>query len=178
MNPYNTTLTPGGSSGGEGALIALRGSVLGIGTDIGGSIRVPAANSGVFGFKPTSNRLPTSGWSAAMAGTESILAAIGPLSTSLEGARLFTKTILDQQPWLRQPSLVAMDWRDETQYFPDRKIRVGVMYDDGVVRPHPPVLRAVSKLVEKLKGSPNVEVVEWKPYKHDLAWAIIVSPPF
>jgi Asp-tRNA(Asn)/Glu-tRNA(Gln) amidotransferase A subunit family amidase len=45
-NPFNTTLTCGGSSGGEGALIGFRGSCLGIGTDIGGSIRSPAANNG------------------------------------------------------------------------------------------------------------------------------------
>jgi hypothetical protein len=45
-NPFNTTLTAGGSSGGEGALIGFRGSCLGIGTDIGGSIRSPAANNG------------------------------------------------------------------------------------------------------------------------------------
>jgi Asp-tRNA(Asn)/Glu-tRNA(Gln) amidotransferase A subunit family amidase len=45
-NPFNTTLTSGGSSGGEGALIGFRGSILGIGSDIGGSIRSPAANNG------------------------------------------------------------------------------------------------------------------------------------
>ncbi|KAI0173267.1 amidase [Hypoxylon sp. FL1284] len=174
-NPYNTTLTAGGSSGGEGALVGLRGSILGIGTDIGGSIRVPAAHTGVFGFKPTTNRLPTAGQSIAMAGAESILGTIGPLSTSLEGARLFAKAVVDQQPWLRQPSLVAMDWRDPAPFFPDRKVRVGVLYDDEVVRPHPPVLRAMTELVEKLKGSPNVELVDWKPWKHDLAWSIIAK---
>lgn len=46
VNPFNTTLTSGGSSGGEGALVGFRGSCLGIGTDIGGSIRSPAANNG------------------------------------------------------------------------------------------------------------------------------------
>jgi Asp-tRNA(Asn)/Glu-tRNA(Gln) amidotransferase A subunit family amidase len=46
-NPFNTTLTAGGSSGGEGALVGFRGSCLGIGTDIGGSIRSPAANTGL-----------------------------------------------------------------------------------------------------------------------------------
>lgn len=45
-NPFNTTLTSGGSSGGEGALVGFRGSILGIGSDIGGSIRSPAANNG------------------------------------------------------------------------------------------------------------------------------------
>lgn len=56
VNPYNRRLTSGGSSGGEGALLGLKGSCLGLGTDIGGSIRSPAANCGLYGFRPTSYR--------------------------------------------------------------------------------------------------------------------------
>ncbi|KAI2619156.1 amidase [Hypoxylon sp. NC1633] len=175
VNPYNTTLTAGGSSGGEGALIALRGSVLGIGTDIGGSIRSPSANNGIFGFKPTALRLPVTGWSVAMHGAESIIGALGPMSTSIEGLKLFTKTIIDRRPWLKEPSLVALDWRDPEQYFPDRKVRVGIIYNDGVVRPHPPILRAMTELVGKLKENPSIELVDWNPWKHDLAWSIIAK---
>ncbi|KFY13774.1 hypothetical protein V492_03042, partial [Pseudogymnoascus sp. VKM F-4246] len=58
LNPANRALTAGGSSGGEGALLALRGSPLGVGTDIGGSIRVPAMCNGLYGFKPSSGRIP------------------------------------------------------------------------------------------------------------------------
>ncbi|KAI8957524.1 amidase [Daldinia sp. FL1419] len=175
VNPYNTTLSAGGSSGGEGALIALRGSILGIGTDIGGSIRVPAASNGLFGFKPTTQRLPTAGSVHAMPNAESILGTPGPISTSLEGLHLFTKSILDQKPWVQQSDLVGFDWRDPAQYYLDRKFRVGVLYGDGVVRPHPPVLKALDEFVGKLQKSPNVEVVEWKPWKHDLAWSIIAK---
>ncbi|KAI1497874.1 acetamidase [Biscogniauxia marginata] len=175
VNPYNTTLTAGGSSGGEGALIGLRGSLLGIGTDIGGSIRSPAANNGVFGYKPTSLRLPVSGWTATMAGAEHILAAIGPLSTSLAGLKLFTKSVIDREPWLREPSLVPMLWRDATGAYEGRRIRVGVIWDDGVVKPHPPVTRAMRELVGKLAKSENVEIVDWKPLGHDLAWSIIAK---
>ncbi|KAI1205796.1 amidase [Annulohypoxylon truncatum] len=175
VNPHNTTLTAGGSSGGEGALVALRGSILGIGSDIGGSIRSPAANNGVFGYKPTCLRLPSDGWAVAMHGAESILGTTGPLSTSLEGLRLFSKVIVDQKPWLRQPSLTAMDWKSSAEFFPDRKLRVGVIYSDNVVRPHPPILRALTELVAKLKQSSNIEVVDWNPWKHDLAWSIIAS---
>lgn len=53
LNPRNTRLTAGGSTGGEGALIALRGSVLGVGTDIGGSIRVPSVCNGLYGLRPS-----------------------------------------------------------------------------------------------------------------------------
>lgn len=52
-NPRDSNLSPGGSSGGEGALLACNGSILGWGTDIGGSIRIPAATNGVYGLKPS-----------------------------------------------------------------------------------------------------------------------------
>ena len=57
LNPHNLQKTSGGSSGGEGALIGAGGSVLGIGTDIGGSIRIPSAFCGICGYKPTARRL-------------------------------------------------------------------------------------------------------------------------
>ncbi|KAI1299531.1 amidase signature domain-containing protein [Xylaria venustula] len=180
-NPHNTTLTSGGSSGGEGALVGIRGSVLGIGTDVGGSIRSPAGNNGVFGFKPTALRLPVSGWSVTMLGSDHIIPTIGPLSTSLAGILLFVRTILQARPWLREPSLVPIPWKDEGQLDEEekeakeqgRKLRVGVIWEDGVVKPHPPVVAALSNVVEKLRQSADVEVVEWKPWKHDLAWEII-----
>ena len=115
VNPYNTNLTSGGSSGGEGALLGIRGSCLGIGTDIGGSIRSPAANQGLFGFKPTSYRLPLDGFAATMLGQEQIVPVVGPLSTSLEGIKIFMKTLIDQKPWLYEPSLVPMPWKDSKQ---------------------------------------------------------------
>ena len=56
LNPHNQLLSCGGSSGGEAALKALRGSIVGVGTDIGGSVRIPAAFCGVFSLKPTPER--------------------------------------------------------------------------------------------------------------------------
>ncbi|KAK6826950.1 hypothetical protein RU639_004614 [Aspergillus parasiticus] len=58
VNPWNTMLGAGGSSGGEGALVALYGSPLGVGTDVGGSIRIPSLCCGTYGFKPTASRVP------------------------------------------------------------------------------------------------------------------------
>lgn len=62
LNPHRLSLGAGGSSGGEGALIALRGSILGVGTDIGGSIRIPALCCGTYGFKPSVARIPYGGF--------------------------------------------------------------------------------------------------------------------
>ncbi|KAL9120013.1 MAG: hypothetical protein Q9187_003430 [Circinaria calcarea] len=164
VNPFNKNLTSGGSSGGEGALIGLRGSCLGIGTDIGGSIRSPAANCGLYALKPTSHRLPTDGWSATMLGQEAILPAIGPLSTSLEGLKLVMKTVLAAKPWLVEPSLIPLPWRDQdNQLVSAGKNKLKV------------VIRALKEVAEKLKAVDGVELVDWKPYKHDEAWEIIAS---
>ncbi|KAF2246347.1 amidase [Trematosphaeria pertusa] len=172
-NPYNTRVTSGGSSGGEGALIALRGSCLGIGSDVGGSIRNPAANCGIYGIKPTAFRIPTDGWGYLMAGADVIESVLGPLSTSLTGLTLFMKTIVDAEPWLTEPALIPMPWRD-IELPKDRPLRIGVLWHDGVVRPHPPITRALKMATERLKEK-GVEVTDFEPYLHDEAWAILSS---
>ena len=101
---------------------------------------------------------------------------LGPLSTSIGGIKLLMKTSIEAKPWLDEPSLVSLPWRED---FPQgswtKKLKVGIMWDDGVVTPHPPIVRALREVVEKLQHVPGVEVVTWKPYKHDLAWEIIVK---
>ena len=180
VNPFNRNLTSGGSSGGEGALLGLRGSCLGIGTDIGGSIRSPAANCGVYGFRPSSYRLPVDGWKATMLNQEQIVAVIGPLATSLPALSLFMKTVIAAKPWLSEPSLVPLPWRDEESYLGvtssgAKKLKVGVLWHDGVVKPHPPITWALQKVVSKLRSIEGIEIVDWKPYEHDEAWEIIAS---
>ncbi|KAF1933707.1 amidase [Didymella exigua CBS 183.55] len=172
-NPYNSNLTSGGSSGGEGALIALRGSCLGIGSDVGGSIRSPAANCGVFGLKPTAFRLPTDGWGYMMAGADTVQTVLGPLSTTLEGVKIFMKTIIDSEPWIEEPALIPMPWR--THAVPEgRPLRIGVLWHDGTVRPQPPVTRALKRVTDALQEH-NIEVVDFPPHLHDEAWAILSS---
>ncbi|KAF2811031.1 amidase [Mytilinidion resinicola] len=173
VNPYNRDVTSGGSSGGEGALIALRGSCLGIGSDVGGSIRNPAANNGIYGFKPTAFRIPTDGWGYAMAGADTIDSVPGPLSTSLSGIKLFMKAVLDARPWLTEPAIVPISWDSNLALTDRQPLKVAVMWHDGVVKPHPPVTRALSSVVEKLRSLSNVTIVDWKPHLHDEAWAII-----
>lgn len=180
VNPFNRLLTSGGSSGGEGALVGMRGSCLGIGTDIGGSIRSPAANNGVYGLRPTSMRLPMQGFTATMLSEEHILAVVGPLSTSLAGVKIFMKTLIDARPWIREPSLVPLPWKTEAQFPTDKKdgsktIKIGLLTDDGVVRPHPPILRALKSMAEKLQTVPGVQIIPFKPHDHPRAWEIISS---
>ncbi|WVQ81627.1 hypothetical protein IAT38_003751 [Cryptococcus sp. DSM 104549] len=172
-NPYNAKLTSGGSSGGEGALVGGGGSPLGIGTDIGGSIRSPCAHNGLFGFKPTSIRLPKGGNKSAQAGNECIVGAIGPMGRSIRDLELFINVVLASEPWKLDPSSVRMPWRPaEVAFIGGEKPKVGVMWEDGVVKPLPPMRRALEYAVEKLKAA-GVEVVEYPAFKQKEGWEIL-----
>ena len=186
-NPKNRNLASGGSSGGEGALIGLKGSPVGFGTDIGGSVRIPAAFNGLYGLRPSSGRVPYEGAANSMDGQNSILSVIGPLATSVGSLRLVMKAILSQQPWLQDPMVAEIPWRDEQEQAifeivkssGGGQLTFGIMKSDGIVHPHPPVLRAVDivvKTIEKL----GHKVIEWKPPSHahglDLAVCLPVRP--
>ncbi|KAK1750946.1 acetamidase [Echria macrotheca] len=171
-HPYSEVLSPGGSSGGEAALLAMGGSCIGVGSDIGGSIRVPAAACGLFGLKPTAFRVPTTGWAGTPPGGDGIVTVLGPMCASLEGVELFMRVVLDAEPWLVEPALVPMPWREVK--LPPR-IRIGVAWDDGIVLPHPPVTRTLGDLVARISGLPGIEVVDFPLYKPDEAWAIASS---
>ncbi|KAF7588619.1 hypothetical protein BBP40_005457 [Aspergillus hancockii] len=176
VNPHNTALSPGGSSGGESALQALYGSPLGIGSDIGGSIRSPASNCGLYGFKPTTGRLPIIGCAAYVIGCETILGTLGPLSPTLGGIELFMKVVLAAKPWTSDPSLHQIPWRDNESHIcwdGKKRLTVGVLWDDGVVKPAPPVSRALQETVDQLKTVPGIEVIEWKPYQQKEALEIL-----
>ncbi|CAN8017602.1 unnamed protein product, partial [Ixodes persulcatus] len=78
-NPYDLRRIPGGSSGGEGSLLAAAGSVLGLGTDIGGSIRMPAFFNGVFGHKPSPGLVSNGGQFPHVQGHQVEFLGTGPL---------------------------------------------------------------------------------------------------
>lgn len=160
-NPTNRHLSAGGSSGGEGALVSMRGSVGGFGTDIGGSLRFPPAWNGLYGLKPSTGRLPYGGAANAMDGQNSILSVVGPISNSAGGLKLLTQAVLNRQPWFDDPMVVPIPWRDpieqETLDLVRRsegahgQMAFGVHFDDGNVRPHPPVARALEIIAATLK---------------------------
>lgn len=174
LNPHNVDLVPGGSTGGEGALLAMHGSPLGVGSDIGGSVRSPAAACGIFSFKPSIGRVPNTGAEtlSAAPGYEGIISTLGPMGHSVEDLELIMRIIADAKPWNHDPSLHVKPWR---QVEKKDKIRVGVLRDDGVVRPVGSIQRALDYAVDKLKQNPNFEIVEYKPYKSERSWELIVS---
>jgi amidase len=170
-NPKNRNLCSGGSSGGEGALIGLKGSPVGLGTDIGGSVRIPAGFNGLFGIRPSAGRLPYEGMANSMDGQISVLSVVGPLGTTAGAVKLVVRSLLSQSPWLYDPVVVDMPWRDaEEQAVYDLvnasagkgRLSFGLMKGDGVVNPDPPVLRAVQLVAAALEKAGH-QIIEWKP---------------
>ncbi|KAI1452458.1 amidase [Annulohypoxylon moriforme] len=187
LNPNNRNLTCGGSSGGEGALLALRGSTLGVGADIGGSARIPAAYNGVFGIKPTPERFSCRKVAVSNDGQTTYPMAVGFLSTSIDGIGLMLRSILSTQPWLRDPTVIPMPFRqdvvdeylqrannDGTVKQGHRPLKLGILWTDGVVHPHPPVTRSLRMVVDAVQNAGH-KVVDWVPPSHETATRIHLS---
>ncbi|KAI5970133.1 hypothetical protein CANMA_000744 [Candida margitis] len=169
--PFNLLLSSGGSSSGEGANIAYGGSVIGVGSDIGGSIRSPAAFSGCHGLRPSSRRISCRGLVGGEGGQESVVGVLGPLSRTIEDINLFMKSYInDGKPWLRDPWSLPMEWREVP--VPElSKLKIAVVRDDGVCRATPPIRRGLNQVVEKLKSA-GVELVEFVPKNGRLAYDV------
>ena len=102
-HPQDPSLTPGGSSGGEAAAIARFMSPGGIGSDLAGSVRVPAHFCGIAGLRPTVGRVPGDGQCPAARGPYSLGSVIGPMARTIEDVQLLYR-ILAKQPLTREPS--------------------------------------------------------------------------
>ena len=84
-NPRNKNWSCGGSSGGEGAMIGFRGGIIGVGTDIGGSIRIPSAFNFLYGIRPSHGRMPYAKMANSMEGQETVHSVVGPIAHSAAG---------------------------------------------------------------------------------------------
>ncbi|KAH9027227.1 general amidase [Lactarius pseudohatsudake] len=169
VNPVNRTLTCGGSSGGEGALLRMRGSILGVGSDIGGSIRIPAAMNGVFGLRPSYHRIPYEGSANSLEGQDSLPSVLGPISIDLGGIKLFMQAVIGQMPWLKDPLSMRKHWDGDgyrlVEHGGGKKLTFGILWNDGLVVPHPPIIRAL-EMTRVVLIAAGHDVVDWKPYKH------------
>lgn len=98
-NPHNPLFSPGGSSGGEAALLALGGSRIGIGTDVAGSVRVPAHYSGVYAVRASAGRFLKSGNRTSMPGQEGVPAVCSPMARTLDDLETFWEAVMHMKPW-------------------------------------------------------------------------------
>jgi len=163
LNPWDLSRAPGSSSGGEGALIAARGSPLGFGTDIGGSVRIPCAYSGIFGLKPTNGRISTQGLSLQEApGQIAVLSCPGPMARSTDDLILVCRVLLDA----RNPLWHAADGDpympptpfDEAQLAAKQPLRIGFFECNGAFAPCATARRAVQQAKARLEEQGHVLV--------------------
>lgn len=141
LNHCNTSLTAGGSSGREIALIALRGSVLSIGRDFGGSIRGPCSAAGVYGFKSSANLIPYASQQIPGApAVHLIMPSAGPIATSVRACQFFAEAVLRIEAWRRDVFCLRSSWTSATSS--RKQLRIGVIQGDGGFTPSPPLRRA------------------------------------
>ncbi|KAL1963160.1 hypothetical protein VTN77DRAFT_8593 [Rasamsonia byssochlamydoides] len=166
VNPRNPDFTPGGSTGGEAVLLALHGSILGLGTDIGGSVRIPHNMMGLYGFKPSSSRLPYQGVPVSTEGQEHVPSAVGTMARDLSTICYISRLLADSKPWTMDPRCSPLPWNEAAfQEIQSRPLVIGLILDDGVVKVHPPIERALREVCEALKAQGH-EIVPWDTSDH------------
>src|SRR5207245_5110718 len=158
-NPWDLTRTAGGSSGGEAAAIASRCSAAGVGSDGGGSIRVPAHFCGICGLKPTPGRIPATGHYPQSVGPFALLGVVGPMARTVADLKLLFEAM--QGPDIGDPSSapVPVRWPDRNDF---RNIRIGY-FEHEVRTPVTPETRAsIRQAAEALRGS-GFDVEPFRP---------------
>jgi aspartyl-tRNA(Asn)/glutamyl-tRNA(Gln) amidotransferase subunit A len=155
-NPWNTAKTPGGSSGGSSAAAAAGYAPLTLGTDGGGSIRIPAGFSGIFGHKPSFGRVPA--WPLSPFGT---VAHVGPLTRTVADAALMMNVI--SQPDARDWHALPYDGTDYTRKLGKgvEGLRIAFSANLGYVDVDPEIAKLVGKAVRVLeKLGADVEEID------------------
>jgi fatty acid amide hydrolase len=157
-NPWNLERSCGGSSGGEGAVIAAGASPLGLGNDIGGSLRVPAAFCGITSIRPTAGRTPDYCAHGLPVGQTAIVSQVGPLARRVEDL-VMGLLVLDRA---RDPHVVpGLELGDPTAVDLSR-LRFATFTDDGEFPVAPAARRAVAEASAMLTAA-GARAVAWKP---------------
>ncbi|MEA2785877.1 MAG: fatty acid amide hydrolase [Candidatus Eremiobacteraeota bacterium] len=157
-NPWNLDRSPGGSSGGEGAIVASGGSPLGIGTDIGGSVRIPAAFCGITALKPTQGRTPDLGRYSVPIGQRAVVSQVGILARTVADVALGTGVIAGPRGSGIEPAVPLGDYRA----IDVSRLRVAVFEDDGSFPSGPAVRRGVREAAHMLEAA-GARVTPWTP---------------
>jgi fatty acid amide hydrolase len=140
-NPWNLRRSPGGSSGGQAAIIAAGGSPFGLATDIGGSIRVPATFCGLAGMKPTMGRTPDVSGLRVFAGQTAIVSQVGVLAREVSDVVLALECINGG----RNPAVDPPRPLGDPHTLDVASLRVGYYLRAGSLEPAPAVARAVEE---------------------------------
>lgn len=160
-NPWDLSRGPGGSTGGEAAIIAARGSPLGLGGDLGGSIRIPCHFCGIHGLKPTSVRLPRGGTAKNLHGMEAIKYQPGPLARRVEDLQLALAVLCDAGGEAEPAEVPPVPLGDPANVDVS-KLRVAMFTDDGYFPASPAIRRAVQEAAEAIRAR-GATVEPWTP---------------
>jgi fatty acid amide hydrolase len=165
-NPWNLDRTPGGSSGGEGALLAARGSVLGVGSDIGGSLRIPSAFCGLYTIKPTPLRLTLDGLAFPCIGgyQTAVRPVAGPMAHCVDDLERMLRCWLTDAMWKEDPLIPRLPLNESvlTGKSGPKKLKIGYYETDGWFDAAPACARAVRQAVAALQELGH-ECVKWTP---------------
>jgi amidase len=149
-NPYDPARTPGGSSGGEAAIVAAGGSPLGVGNDMAGSVRLPAHFCGIAGLKPTTGRVPLTGYFVPIGGLLKPLWQHGPMARRVEDLVLGLKIMAGpdgHDPGVSPAPLGEPSAVDLTA------LRVAVGTDNGLAAPTEETVEAVRRAASALRDA-------------------------
>ena len=158
-NPWDLQRTPGGSSGGEAAAIAAGMSAGGVGSDGGGSIRVPAHFSGICGLKPTPGRIPATGHYPVSAGPFALIGVVGPMARAVDDLKVLFEVMQGPDIGDACAAPVPVRWPTEHE---TRKLRVGYFEDDGRTLVTAGTRAAVRSAAEALRGA-GFQVEHFQP---------------
>lgn len=182
-NPFDLSRAPGGSSGGEAAIIAAGGSALGLGGDMGGSIRIPAHCTGVCGLKPTQGRLPNDDSLLnldsfdAFAGFEGFVVQPGPMARSVDDLIVMLRCFLDP-PVTGTDISPPLPWREPIGMGAARGLRIGIYTDNGFFAPSRAVQRQVREAGTALSDL-GIEVLPFAipggSYSMELAYDLLCA---
>ncbi len=157
-NPWNGERSCGGSSGGEAALIAAGASPLGLGNDIGGSLRIPAAFCGIASIRPTAGRTPDRCGHGLPVGQRAIVSQVGPMAKRVEDLAMALRVIergrdaaLEPGPELGDPASVELG-----------RLRFATFADDGEFPVAPAARRAVAEAAQMLVAA-GAQRADWRP---------------
>jgi len=164
-NPWDLSRTPGGSSGGEAAAIAAGCSAGGVGSDGGGSIRVPAHFSGICGLKPTPGRIPATGHFPTSVACFALLGVVGPMARTVADLKVLFEVMQGPDDGDPSSAPVPVRW---PQPYDLKKLRIGYFEDDGRTPVTPETRAAVRRAAEALQRA-GFEVRLWRPEGLDQA---------
>lgn len=146
-NPWDLERTPGGSSGGEAAAIASGMSAAGVGSDGGGSIRVPAHFSGICGLKPTPGRIPATGHYPESGGPFALTGVVGPMARTVADLKVLFEIMQGPDLGDTCAAPVPVRWPKESEI---KQLRVGYFEDDGRTPVIPEIRQAIRKAADTL----------------------------